>query len=109
MTIGDRIKSRRMELGLSQDELAKRLGYASRSSINKIELGERNLTQTKIKAIADALDTTPGYIMGWDKGNISEIYIPVKSDNSGLFTRIDQLDENKVNLLLQYLDMLEKT
>ena len=66
-TIGSRIRNRREELGLSQDELGRRLGYKSRSSINKIELDQRNLTQSKIKAIADALDTTPSYIMGWDE------------------------------------------
>ena len=67
LTIGSRIRNRREELNLSQDELAKRLGYKSRSSINKIELDQRNLTQSKIKAIADALETTPAYIMGWEE------------------------------------------
>jgi len=67
MTIGDRIRIRREQLQLSQDDLAKKLGYKSRSSINKIELGGQNLTQSKIKAIADALDTTPSYIMGWEE------------------------------------------
>lgn len=66
-TIGSRIRKRREQLDLSQDELAKRLGFKSRSSINKIELDERNLTQSRIKAIADALETTPSYIMGWDE------------------------------------------
>lgn len=66
-TIGSRIRNRREGLGLSQDELGKRLGYKSRSSINKIELDQRNLTQSKIKAIAEALETTPAYIMGWDE------------------------------------------
>ena len=65
-TIGSRIRSRREELGLSQEELGNKLGYKSRSSINKIELDQRNLTQSKIKAIADALNTTPAYIMGWE-------------------------------------------
>lgn len=68
-TIGSRIRVRREELGLSQDELAKKLGYKSRSSINKIELDQRNLTQSKIKAIADALATTPAYIMGWSEAD----------------------------------------
>lgn len=67
MSIGSRIRQRRIELGLSQDELAHRLGYKSRSSINKIELGQHNLTQSKILAIANALETTPSYIMGWDE------------------------------------------
>lgn len=67
MTIGSRIRKRREELGISQSELARRVGYSSRSSINKIELDERQLTQSKIAIIADALYTSPGYIMGWEK------------------------------------------
>ena len=67
MSIGDRIRARRIELNMTQDELAHKLGYNSRSSINKIEKDSRNLTQSKIKAIADALDTTPSYIMGWEE------------------------------------------
>lgn len=65
MTIGERIKKRRQELKMSQEELALKVGYKSRTSINKIELNERQITQQKIKAIADALETTPAYIMGW--------------------------------------------
>lgn len=72
-TIGSRIRSRREELGLSQEELGNKLGYKSRSSINKIELDQRNLTQSKIKAIADALNTTPAYIMGWESEEQSPI------------------------------------
>ena len=64
--IGQRIKTRREELNMTQMDLAKALGYKSKSSINKIELGVQNLRQSKIKAIADALKTTPSYIMGWD-------------------------------------------
>lgn len=65
--IGNRIKQRRIELDMSQEELAHRIGYKSKSSINKIELGIQGLTQSKIKVIADALSTTPDYIMGWGK------------------------------------------
>lgn len=67
MKIGDRIRICRIEKGYSQDELAKRLGYKSRSSINKIERDASGLPQTKIAAIAEALGTTPGYIMGWEE------------------------------------------
>lgn len=67
MSIGERIKARRIELGMSQDELAKKIGYKSRSSINKIEIGSLQLRQKKIKEIAVALETTPSYIMGWDE------------------------------------------
>ena len=50
MTIGERIKERREALGMTQQELADRLGYKSRSTINKIEMNGRNLKQSKIKA-----------------------------------------------------------
>ena len=68
-TIGERIRCRRKELDLSQAQLAKMLGYKSRSSINKIELNLRKLGADNIKAIADVLMTTPAYIMGWDNNN----------------------------------------
>lgn len=67
MTIGQRIKQRREEIKMSQEELAHKIGYKSRSSINKIELDIQQLTQRKIKAIADALDTTANYILGIDE------------------------------------------
>lgn len=50
---------------MSQEELAHKIGYKSKTSINKIELGIQELRQSKIKQIADALQTTPAYIMGW--------------------------------------------
>lgn len=64
MTIGERIKNRREELGLTQEELAKKCGYKSRSSINKIELS-RELPLKKVSLMADALDCSPSYLMGW--------------------------------------------
>ncbi len=67
MSIGNRIRLRRESLGLSQDELAKRLGYKSRSSVNKIEIEDRAIPQNKIKQIAEILETTTDYIMGWEQ------------------------------------------
>lgn len=64
------IKKRRLELNLSQDELAKKTGYTSRSSIAKIESGKVDLPQTKIKLFADALETTQADLMGWDDNSL---------------------------------------
>lgn len=64
--VGVNIRKRREELGLTQEELAKRLGYKSKSTINKIELGINDVSQTKLKAIADALETAPGELLGMD-------------------------------------------
>ena len=64
-TLYSRIKKRREDLGMSQLELACALGYTDRSSIAKIEKGVNDITQSKIVAFADALHTTPAYLMGW--------------------------------------------
>ena len=78
MEIGDRIKSRREELGMSQEELAKKVGYKSRSSVNKIETDGRGLPQNKIVMFAKALQTSPAYLMGWI--DIAEENKPTKKE-----------------------------
>lgn len=65
MTVGERIKERREELGMTQEELAKTLGYRSRSSINKMEVGERDIPRKMIVDISKVLRVSPSYLMGW--------------------------------------------
>ena len=65
--IGARIKERRLELRLTQEELAERMGYKTKSAINKIELGINDVSQSKVKRFAEALHTTPAWLMGWEK------------------------------------------
>ncbi|MFQ8705674.1 MAG: helix-turn-helix domain-containing protein [Thomasclavelia sp.] len=60
------IRNLRKNLGMSQQELAKKTGYTSRSSIAKIENGEVDLPISKIALIAKALDTNPSTLMGLD-------------------------------------------
>lgn len=62
--LASRIKSRREELKLSQDDLAKKIGYKSRSTIAKIESGDNDIPQSKIKSFAEALNTSVAYLMG---------------------------------------------
>ena len=69
---GERVRERRLELGLSQDELAKKLGYSSRSTINKIENGTNDVVQTKVVDFARALETTISYLMAWDETPLSK-------------------------------------
>lgn len=71
MDIGQRIRARREELNMTQDELAKKLGYKSRSSVNKIETS-REVSMKMIGMYAKALDTDVPYLMGW-KDNFSII------------------------------------
>lgn len=51
---------------MSQDDLAKAMGYRDRSMITKIESGKVDISQKKILALAKILNTTPSYLMGLD-------------------------------------------
>ena len=64
--LSHRIRQRRDELGLSQEELAERMGYRSKSSITKLEKGVNDLPQSKLEELAAALDTTPAWLLGLD-------------------------------------------
>lgn len=66
------IRRIREERGMSQDELAKLVGFKSRSSINKIELGVNDITQSKIVAIANALHVSPATLMGEDNSKTEQ-------------------------------------
>ena len=83
MELYKRIKARREKLGMSQEELATKLGYKSRSTINKIEMGKNDITQSKIIAFANALQTTPSYLMGLDEHE-TEIYTDDKFPNPNI-------------------------
>lgn len=59
------IKARRLELGMTQAELAAKCGYSDHTTINRIEKGKHDITISKLKQIASALDTTPLDLLGW--------------------------------------------
>ena len=103
MTIGERIRQLREDRKMSQDELAQRCGYKSRSSINKIELS-RKLPADKIEILAKALGTTPGYIMGWEEPAPSASAM----DIARAFEEADKETQEMVKRLLSYKTMLEK-
>ena len=66
MNIGKRIRDRRKELGLSADDLAEAIGK-DRTTIYRYERGAIEKLPTNILIpIAEALHTTPAYLMGWD-------------------------------------------
>ena len=66
MTLGEKVKLKREELNLSQEELAEKMNYKSKTSIHKIEVGITDLPLSKVKELAAVLKTTPAYLMGWE-------------------------------------------
>jgi len=66
MTIGKRIRRRRKELGMTQEELAKKMGYADRSAISFVEQDKRDITWENVCKYAKALNCSPSYLMKWE-------------------------------------------
>lgn len=92
MTIGERIKQRRIELGLSADDLAVALGK-NRATIYRYESSEiEKLPTSVLEPLARALHTTPAYLMGWteealdtaetssDASKIDDVYLSFARD-----------------------------
>ena len=66
MRVGERIKSRRKEIGLSAEQVAKELGV-SPATVYRYESNDiMNMRIDKLAPIAKALRTTPAYLMGWE-------------------------------------------
>lgn len=65
MKLGDRIRLKRKELGLTQTDLAKMVGFQTKGAISRVENGTRDLTQTQIIDFSKALGCSPSYLMGW--------------------------------------------
>lgn len=75
MRLGEKIKALRTEKRLTQEELAEAVG-TKKQTIHKYETGIiTNIPASKIKLIADVLNTTPAYLMGWEDSDN-------KSDNN---------------------------
>lgn len=67
MTVGERIKEKRIELGWSQQELAKKAGYSDKTAISKIEHAGNEVTLKQIKRIAKSMNVDPTEFMGWSE------------------------------------------
>ena len=63
MSLGSNIRRRRLELNMTQQDLADAMGYKTRSTITKIESGENDVSQSKLVKLARVLDTTPQALM----------------------------------------------
>lgn len=59
------IKRIRKLRGMSQTELAHKVGYADKTMISHIENGKIDLSASKLADIAQALGVSPAYLMGW--------------------------------------------
>lgn len=108
-TIGQNILRLRKELGMTQEDLAKRMGYTSKSSINKIEMGKSDIPQSKIAKFAEVLGTTPAEIMGWnDNKKTAPEELTLSEGEKMLLDLFRQIPESQQQLVLQMISVALK-
>lgn len=121
--IGKRIRTRREELGMTQEELALKLGYKSKTTIAKIENGTNDIVQSKVIEFAQVLETTPAYLMGWIKYDescsgkessdekaikLAQNFLNFHGETKKLIENYEQLSDINKQKVVDYSDSLLK-
>ena len=111
--IGVRIRKRREQLRISQEELARRTGYGGRTAISKIEKNVNGIPQDKVTLFANALQTTELYLIG----TVDDPDLPLKEiinadtsyqineDDRILIERFHNADPEKKRIIAYLLEL----
>lgn len=111
IAIGIRIKNLRERKDLTQEQLAEKLGYKSKSSIAHIEKG-RPIPRSMVAKLSKILDTSSAYIMGWvdENGNPydeQKNIAPTPKSKDELRNWYDELSNAEKLEMLNYLRYLK--
>lgn len=115
MNIGQRIKERRKALKMSADEMGAKLGK-DRSTIYRYEKGDiENLPLDILEPIAEILQTTPQYLMGWEEmqqknSALVDITIRARTDKEffSIVNGLNQLNADQLASVKQIVELLLK-
>lgn len=101
--IGNKLRQRRIELGLTQEELAYMVGYTSKSTINKIEKNKHDVNHSTIEKLAEALKCSPAFF-------IEDVnHEPRPSDAVMEYAeKLSKLPPDMQDNVMQYIDFLSR-
>lgn len=102
MTVGDRIRQQREAKGITQLELARRIGYTTTGAISLIESGKRDISIDKVREIAKALDVTPHWLMGW-----SDSPLEIKTDLELTIDELEGLNPEQLARVRKFIEFLK--
>ena len=107
MTIGERIRKKREEIGISQTELAKKVGI-SKQTLYKYETNIiTNIPSNTIENIANILNLSPAILMGWENEKIPKnIKQTDTSQIDVLVGKTNNLNQKGIEELIKYTDYL---
>ena len=103
--IGKRIREKRESLGITQEELAVKLGYKNKSTIAKIENGTNDIVQSKVVEFANALNTSTSYLMGWKEESQAQTQLQINQSEQTLLNKYRSLDDKGKHTVDTILEM----
>lgn len=117
MSIGQKIKQRRTELGWSQRDLAAKMGYNNNSTVARIENGKVDIPQSRIVKFSEVLGVSIAYLMGWeeeiekDPVATAERHFEILMDEDivGIFEEFKTLDPTQKKLVKDLVHSLAET
>ena len=109
MAIGERIKSRRLELEWSQRELARRMGYKDNTTLTKIERGLVDVSQSRVVQFSEVLGVSIAYLMGWDEEEKQSTESELSLKKKEFIKKVEGMTDAQLDRLEQILAIVEKT
>ena len=104
-TLGQRIHRLRKEKKMSMDEVAKQMGYNTRSTICRLEKDEIDLPQHKLKQMADILGVSPAYlVMREELDEPNTLSLHVNGIDSITISINDKQTLDIIRIMMQYND-----
>ena len=102
--IGRRVREARIAIGLTQDELAEKMGYTSRTTINKIEMGINGIPNSKLPLLAEFLNVDISYLLVGDNKKESALLTLTSKDGK---VRTMQITDEQYEIMQKALDIFE--
>ena len=114
--VGNLVKNRRKELGLTQQELADALGYKGRDMVSRIESGQVNLPWDVLCKLSDKLrvpvetffDTYKPVGTSYDKSYGRNVRT-IKFEHDIVYEAFSGLNEDEIKRVLEYARMIKES
>lgn len=107
LSIGKRIEHFREQKGLTQQELADKMGYKSKSTISKIEQRKSDINTSTAMKFAKALDLDITDLLGFNNSTNQDIIIDFINKNPEYHIVVEKIMDVKpedIHLLVEILD-----
>ena len=105
MHIGEKIKNRRLEIGMSQRELARKMGYSDNSTLNRIEKGTVDVSQAKVVQFAKILNVSIAYLMDWEEDKQITTDKDLTDGEKLLLELFHKVPDEKKEMLLKMIEV----